>query len=57
VFFNPAFLGLKVGTTDYDQKLVLGEYDFKTSGDKRIKFVCTRVAGLALDNLVLRPVY
>lgn len=51
------FLGLKVGATDYDQKLVLGEYDFKTSGDKRLKFVCTRVAGLAIDNLVLRPVY
>ena len=53
----PTFLGLKVGPTDYDQKLVIGEYNFKTSGDKRLKFVCTRVAGLALDNLVLTPMY
>jgi hypothetical protein len=49
------FLGLKVGSTDYDQKLLLGEYVFQTSGSKRLNFVCTRVAGVALDNVVLKP--
>jgi uncharacterized surface protein with fasciclin (FAS1) repeats len=41
----------------YDQNVVLGEYDFKTSGNKRLNFVCTRVGGFALDNIVLTPVY
>ena len=43
--------------TLYDQKLVMGSYYFQTSSDKRLKFVCTRVAGLTLENIVLTPEY
>ena len=50
----PIFLGQ--GTL-YDQKLVLGTYDFKTSGDKRLNFVNTRVGGFAAETMVLTPVY
>jgi uncharacterized surface protein with fasciclin (FAS1) repeats len=41
----------------YEQKKVIGTYDFKTSGDKRINFVCTRVGGLNLEAMVLTPEY
>jgi hypothetical protein len=41
----------------YDQRRAIGIYDFKTSGDKRLSFVCTRVGGFAPENLVLTPVY
>jgi hypothetical protein len=41
----------------FEQKVVIGEYDFKTSGDKRLNFVCTRVGGINLEALVLTPVY
>ncbi|WP_165760354.1 fasciclin domain-containing protein [Niastella populi] len=44
------------GTT-YEQKLLIGSYDFKTSGDKRLKFVCTRAGGINLEALVLTPEY
>lgn len=44
------------GTT-FQQKVVIGTYDFKTSGDKRLAFVCTRVGGINLDCMVLTPVY
>jgi uncharacterized surface protein with fasciclin (FAS1) repeats len=40
----------------YDQRIVLGTYDFQTSGDKRLNFVVTIVGGFAIDNLVLVPV-
>ena len=41
----------------FEQKQVIGTYDFKTSGDKRLNFVCTRVGGINLECLVLTPVY
>jgi uncharacterized surface protein with fasciclin (FAS1) repeats len=44
------------GTT-YEQKLLIGSYDFKTSGDKRLNFVCTRAGGINLEALVLTPEY
>jgi uncharacterized surface protein with fasciclin (FAS1) repeats len=40
----------------YDQRVVLGTYNFQTSGDKRLNFVVTIVGGFAIDNLVLIPV-
>jgi uncharacterized surface protein with fasciclin (FAS1) repeats len=43
--------------SQYEQKLVIGTYDFKTSGDKRLNFVCTRQGGINLEALVLTPVY
>jgi uncharacterized surface protein with fasciclin (FAS1) repeats len=51
----PTFLGLKVGSTDYDQKLYLGDYVFKNSGSRRLNFTTTRVGGFAIDNVVLKP--
>lgn len=56
----PTFLGQYLGTINgglYNQKLVLGIHDFRTSGDKRIKFVWTALPGVAFDNLVLTPEY
>lgn len=50
---------LNYGTgTTFHQNLVIGTYNFTTSGDKRIKFVAqaSRVAGAALDVMVLTPV-
>jgi len=46
-----------VNGAQYEQKLVIGTYDFKYSGDKRLNFVCTRKGGINLDALVLTPVY
>jgi hypothetical protein len=43
--------------TVYEQKRLIGVYDFQTSGDKRINFVCTRVGGINLEAMVLTPVY
>ncbi|MCS3799552.1 fasciclin domain-containing protein [Niastella sp. OAS944] len=43
--------------SQYEQKLVIGTYDFKTSGDKRLNFVCTRQGGINLEALVLTPEY
>ena len=43
--------------SQYEQKLVIGTYDFKTSGDKRLNFVCTRLGGINLEALVLTPEY
>ncbi len=53
----PTNMGTQVGSSVYDQKRQLGVYDFKTSGNKRLNFVCTRVGGLALENIILTPVY
>jgi uncharacterized surface protein with fasciclin (FAS1) repeats len=41
----------------YEQKVVIGTYEFKSSGDKRIRFVCTRTGGINLEAMVLTPVY
>jgi uncharacterized surface protein with fasciclin (FAS1) repeats len=49
-------INYNLGTT-YEQKLVIGTYDFQTSGDKRLNFVCTRTGGLNVEALVLTPVY
>jgi uncharacterized surface protein with fasciclin (FAS1) repeats len=49
-------INYNLGTT-YEQKLVIGTYEFKTSGDKRLNFVCTRTGGINLEALVLTPVY
>ncbi|WP_205509573.1 fasciclin domain-containing protein [Longitalea arenae] len=49
-------LNYGLGAT-WEQKVVIGTYDFKTSGDKRLNFVCTRVGGINLEALVLTPVY
>lgn len=43
--------------TTYEQKLVIGSFDFKTSGDKRLNFVCTKAGGINLEALVLTPEY
>jgi uncharacterized surface protein with fasciclin (FAS1) repeats len=55
----PVNMGLQLvaNNTAYDQRAVVGIYDFKTSGDKRLNFVCTRVSGFAIENIVLTPVY
>jgi uncharacterized surface protein with fasciclin (FAS1) repeats len=45
-----------LGTT-YEQKLLIGSYEFKTSGDKRLNFVCTKAGGINLEALVLTPEY
>jgi len=37
--------------------IIMGSYEFKTSGDKRIKFVCTATPGIALETMVLTPEY
>lgn len=49
-------INYNLGTT-YEQKVVIGTYDFKTSGDKRLNLVCTRAGGINLEALVLTPVY
>lgn len=41
----------------FEQKVVIGSYEFKTSGDKRLNFVCTRRGGINLEALVLTPEY
>jgi uncharacterized surface protein with fasciclin (FAS1) repeats len=41
----------------YEQKQYVGTYEFKTSGDKRLNFVCTRVGGINLEAMVLTPEY
>lgn len=43
--------------TDFEQKIVVGIYEFKTSGDKRINFVCTRAGSINLDCMVMTPQY
>ncbi|MEJ6982216.1 fasciclin domain-containing protein [Pedobacter sp. P351] len=50
-------LNYGAGTT-FHQNVVIGTYNFITSGDKRIKFVAqaSRVSGAALDVMVLSPV-
>jgi hypothetical protein len=56
----PTFLGLSQGTVNgglYNQKRVIGIYDFRTTGDKRLNFVWTATPGVAFDNLVLTPEY
>jgi uncharacterized surface protein with fasciclin (FAS1) repeats len=58
----PTNMGLSVangtnGTGTYDQRVVLGTYDFRTSSSKRLNFVCTRIGGFAPDFIVLNPVY
>jgi uncharacterized surface protein with fasciclin (FAS1) repeats len=45
------------GLATYRQNYVIGTYDFKTSGDQRLKFACTVVGGLNLECMVLTPVY
>jgi uncharacterized surface protein with fasciclin (FAS1) repeats len=52
-----------IGTADFktaptfQQKLVIGRYNFQTSGDKRLNFVCKTVGGINLSCLVLTPEY
>jgi uncharacterized surface protein with fasciclin (FAS1) repeats len=58
----PVNMGLSVangtnGTGTYDQRVVIGTYDFRYSSAKRLNFVCTRVSGFAPDFIVLNPVY
>jgi hypothetical protein len=58
----PVNMGLSIpngtnGSGTYDQRVVIGTYDFRTSSAKRLNFVCTRVAGFAPDFIVLNPVY
>jgi uncharacterized surface protein with fasciclin (FAS1) repeats len=58
----PVNMGLFVtngtnGNGQYDQRVVIGTYDFRTSGSKRLNFACTRVSGFAPDFIVLNPVY
>lgn len=42
---------------DFEQKIPIGSYTFKTSGDKRMKFVCTRVSGFNVDCMIMTPEY
>jgi uncharacterized surface protein with fasciclin (FAS1) repeats len=44
------------GLATYRQKVSLGVYEFKTSGNKRIAFVCKGIGGLNIESLVLHPV-
>jgi hypothetical protein len=41
----------------FQQKLVIGTYNFQSGGDKRINFVCKTVGGINAACLVLTPVY
>jgi uncharacterized surface protein with fasciclin (FAS1) repeats len=43
--------------SQYEQKLVIGTYEFKTSGDKRLNFVSTNKGGLNVEAMVMTPVY
>ena len=45
------------GLPSYRQNYVIGTYDFKTSGDQRLNFVCTIAGGLNVECMVLTPVY
>jgi uncharacterized surface protein with fasciclin (FAS1) repeats len=57
---GPTALGQSIGTVNaglYNQKLSLGVYEFKTTGDQRLNFVTTVLPGVAFDNLVLTPEY
>ncbi len=49
-------INYSLGNT-YEQRVKVGTYEFKTSGDKRMVFVCTRLGGLNFDCLVMTPVY
>ncbi|MGF7232080.1 fasciclin domain-containing protein, partial [Arachidicoccus sp.] len=51
-------IDFRTGTT-YKQNTIIGTYDFKTSGDKRLNFVCLQHngGGMNLDCMVLTPVY
>ncbi|MBW4888511.1 fasciclin domain-containing protein [Mucilaginibacter sp. HMF5004] len=49
-------LNYGLGTT-WEQKVFVGNYTFKQSGDIKLKLVCTVVGGLDLDCFVLTPVY
>lgn len=44
------------GFPTYRQNYVIGTYNFKTSGDQRLNFVCTVVGGINLECMVLTPV-
>lgn len=50
--YNFSFVGLPT----YRQRYVLGTYYFKSSGDKRLNFICKAVGGINLECLVLTPV-
>ncbi|MEJ7559028.1 MAG: fasciclin domain-containing protein [Pedobacter sp.] len=45
------------GTGTVYSTVIMGSYEFKTSGDKRIKFVCTATPGVAFETMVLTPEY
>jgi len=45
------------GTGTVYSTVIMGSYEFKTSGDKRIKFVCTATPGLAVETMTLVPEY
>ncbi|MEI6948154.1 fasciclin domain-containing protein [Paraflavisolibacter sp. H34] len=52
--------GLPVSTGSvptFEQKLAVGSYTFKTSGDQRLAFVCTVAGGLNVEAMVLTPEY
>lgn len=58
----PVNMGLSVqnsfnGNGTYDQRVPIGTYNFPTSANHRLNFVTTRVAGFALDCVILNPVY
>jgi hypothetical protein len=44
------------GLPTYRQNYTIGTYNFKTSGDQRLNFVCTVVGGINLECMVLTPV-
>lgn len=41
----------------YTQNVVVGTYNFATSGNKRLRLVCTALPGLNIENMVITPVY
>ncbi|MFD2162719.1 fasciclin domain-containing protein [Paradesertivirga mongoliensis] len=46
------------GPPEWDQNLYVGEYEFQTSGDKRIKWVMTTSGRfIGLETMLLTPVY
>lgn len=42
--------------SEFRQAVTIGTYEFKTSGDKRIAFICKGIGGLNMDSFVLNPV-
>ncbi|WP_162847014.1 fasciclin domain-containing protein [Mucilaginibacter gracilis] len=54
---KPLNYGTAYGPYLFEQKVFVGNYTFKQSGDIRLKFIPTIVGQLNLDSFVLTPIY